>query len=126
MAMLGTVHPPGKHRSIGESPRMGTGASLTGVCLATFLTFAGASSNQFHSYLFERLGFGPLQVGFLVSAGFAAGILSPLAQVRIIRFFGGASMPLLLALGGAALCLGFLPAVRSFPGLLLLFFLFSF
>ncbi|HLP43293.1 MAG TPA: MFS transporter, partial [Fibrobacteria bacterium] len=75
---------------------------------------------------FERLGFSGLEVGLLVSAGFAAGILSPLLQVSVIRLFRGPRLPLLMALAGAALALGTLPLVTAFLPLLLHFFAFSF
>jgi MFS family permease len=104
---------------------MGTG-SLFGVSLTMFLVFMGASSTQFHSYLFEQRGFAGAQAGYLLFAGYAAGILSPLSQVRIIRFFGGARLPLLLALAGTVLALAAIPFTRSFWGLLALFFACSF
>jgi hypothetical protein len=91
-----------------------------------FLAFAGASSTQFHSYLFERRGSTALQVGFLLAAGSLAGIVSPLLQVRVIRLFQGARVPLLLSLAGAALSLAALPFVSGFGALLAIFFLFSF
>jgi MFS family permease len=103
----------------------GTG-SLLGVSLTMFLVFMGASSSQFHSYLFEQRGFAGAQAGYLLFAGYAAGILSPMSQVRIIRCFGGARLPLLLALAGTAFTLAAIPLARNFWSLLALFFACSF
>lgn len=91
-----------------------------------FLVFAGASASQFHSYLFEQRGFAGYQVGFLISAGYAAGLISPLIQVKAIRLFGGAKATLLAFLAGTVVTLACIPLLRGFWPLLSLFFLFSF
>lgn len=128
--------PAAEARAMGDAEAMAAGvvgarpasapASLIGFGLAMFLAFAGASSSQFHSYLFESRGFTGLEVGFLLSAGFAAGILSPLLQVQVIRHFHGPRIPLMLALAGTASTLGAIPFVHGFWPLLGLFFLCSF
>lgn len=100
-------------------------ASLGGVSMAMFLVFAGASSSQFHSYLFERRGHAGLDVGLLLFSGYAAGLLSPLLQVRVIRLFHGPRTPLLLALAGTAATLSAIPFLRGYPALLGVFFLYS-
>ena len=38
---------------------------LVGACLTMFLDFVGLSAAQFHSYLFEKRGFGALEIGLL-------------------------------------------------------------
>ena len=77
--------------------------SLWGVVTVMFLSFTGFSVAQFHGYLFERIGFTPLQIGLLLGLGFAADILSPLFQVVAIRRLRGPRVPLVLVLAGAGL-----------------------
>lgn len=101
-------------------------APLFGVGLTMFLIFAGLSSTQFHSYLFESKGLGGLQVGFLLMAGQGAAILSPFLQVAIIRRFGGPRIPLVIMMAGAAVTLALLPHMRGFHSFLALFPVFSF
>lgn len=91
-----------------------------------FLVFAGASASQFHSYLFEKRGFTGLDVGYLLAAGYGAGILSPLFQVPVIRFFRGPRTPLILALLLTGACLAALPRVHGFWPLFTLAFLGAF
>lgn len=88
-----------------------------------FISFAGLSSQQFYGYLFERLGFSPLQIGLLLGTGFLAGIVAPLAQVSAIRKLGGPRNPLLLMLLGAGLGVALLPHAGSFGASAILFFL---
>jgi MFS family permease len=87
-----------------------------------FLSFAGLSATQFHGYLFEGKGFSPLQIGFLLGAGYAAGLLAPAAQVRAIRLLRGPRLPLALVLAGAGICISLLPWAGGFASVLLLFF----
>lgn len=87
-----------------------------------FLSFAGLSATQFHGYLFEGKGFSPLQIGLLLGAGYAAGLLAPPAQVWAIRRLRGPRLPLILALAGAGLGIALLPWAGSFAGVLFLFF----
>lgn len=115
--------PASAARASGDPSRT---ASLTGVCLAMFLIFAGTSASQFHSYLFEKRGFSGLEVGFLLAAGYGAGILSPLIQVPVIRFFRGPRTPLLLASALTAGCLAVLPRAHGFWPLFALAFLCAF
>ena len=88
-----------------------------------FLGFAGLSAAQFHGYLFEGKGFTPLQIGILLGAGYAAGLLAPAAQVWAIRRLRGPRIPLALALGGAGLGIALLPWAAGFGAVLPLFFL---
>lgn len=88
-----------------------------------FLGFAGLSATQFHGYLFEGKGFSPLQIGILLGAGYAAGLLAPAAQVWAIRRLRGPRLPLALALGGSGLGLALLPWASHFAAILPLFFL---
>lgn len=74
-----------------------------------FLSFVGFSAQQFHSYLFERQGFTPWQIGVLLGAGFAADIFAPFVQVAAIRRLKGPRRPLALALAGAGLGTALLP-----------------
>jgi MFS family permease len=94
-----------------------------GAGFVMFLSFAGLSAAQFHGYLFEGMGFTPLQIGLLLGAGYAAGILAPPAQVRAIRMLRGPRLPLILVLAGAGAGIALLPWAGSFGGVLLLFFL---
>ncbi len=87
-----------------------------------FLSFAGLSAAQFHGYLFEGMGFTPLQIGVLLGAGYAAGIIAPAAQVRAIRWLRGPRLPLVLVLAGAGACIALLPWASGFGGVLPLFF----
>lgn len=91
-----------------------------------FMVFVGFSSGQFHSYLFENRDIPALRIGILIMAGQGAGILSPLFQVAIIRRFQGPRPPLMLMLGGAAVCLAFLPHLHGFWPLLIGFCGFTF
>ncbi len=93
-----------------------------GAGLVMFLGFAGLSSQQFYGYLFERLGFTPLQIGLLLGTGFLAGIAAPLAQITAIRRMGGARNPLLFMLAGAGLGIGLLPHASTFGASAILFF----
>lgn len=88
-----------------------------------FLSFAGLSATQFHSYLFEGKGFTPLQIGALLGAGYAAGLLAPAAQVYAIRRLKGPRLPLVLALAGAGAGIALLPWATSFALVLPVFFL---
>jgi predicted MFS family arabinose efflux permease len=108
-----------------QEARSGHPASLGGVSLTMFLVFVGFSCSQFHGYLFEKRGLDALRIGLLLTAGFSAGVLSPLLQVPIIRYFHGPRRPLLAALAGAALSLALLPLVRGFAPLLVVFAVFS-
>ncbi len=99
---------------------------LFGVGLAMFLIFAGLSSSQFHSYLFESNGLRDLQIGILLMAGQAAAIFSPLVQVPIIRKFGGPRLPLMFMIAGASVTLSLLPYMHHFWSFLILFPAFSF
>jgi MFS family permease len=101
-------------------------SSLPGAALAMFLVFAGASASQFHSYLFEKRGFSGLEVGYLLAAGYGAGVLSPLIQVKVIRLFRGPRLPLMLALLLTAVTLAALPRVHGFRPLFILAFLCAF
>jgi MFS family permease len=101
-------------------------SSLLGVNLVMFLSYAGFSSAQFHSYLFESLGFRDLRIGFLLAAGYGAGILSPLLQVIFIRVFHGPRLPLMAALALGGISLACLPHARGYYGLMALFFAFCF
>jgi PPP family 3-phenylpropionic acid transporter len=87
-----------------------------------FLSFAGLSATQFHGYLFEGKGFSPLQIGLLLGAGYAAGLLAPPAQVWAIRRLRGPRLPLIHALAGAGLGIALLPWAGGFGGVLFLFF----
>jgi MFS family permease len=88
-----------------------------------FLSFAGLSATQFHGYLFEGKGFTPLQIGFLLGAGYAAGLLAPAAQVYAIRRLKGPRLPLVLALAGAGAGIALLPWAATFAFVLPIFFL---
>lgn len=87
-----------------------------------FLSFAGLSATQFHGYLFEGKGFGPLRIGVLLGAGYAAGLVAPAAQVRAIRVLRGPRLPLALTLAGAGAAIALLPWVNGFAPVLALFF----
>ncbi len=87
-----------------------------------FLSFTGLSATQFHGYLFEEKGFTPLQIGVLLGAGYAAGLIAPAAQVRAIRALRGPRLPLALVLAGAGAAIALLPWAGSFAGVLALFF----
>ena len=87
--------------------------SLWGVVTVMFLSFVGFSVAQFHGYLFERIGFSPLQIGLLLGAGFAADILSPLFQVVAIRRLRGPRLPLVIVLAGAGLGTVVMPYVTG-------------
>jgi MFS family permease len=91
-----------------------------------FLVFVGFSASQFHAYLFESRGIGHLQIGFLIMAGQAAGILSPLFQVSIIRRFHGPRLPLMLMTAGSGAALAALPHLRGFWPMLIGFCAFTF
>jgi MFS family permease len=96
--------------------------SILGPSTVLFLSFAGLSAIQFHGYLFERMGFSPLQIGLLLGAGYAAGILAPLAQVSAIRWLRGPRLPLVIAFAGAGAGVALLPHAPGYGTLLLLFF----
>jgi MFS family permease len=87
-----------------------------------FLSFAGLSATQFHGYLFEGKGFSPLQIGFLLGAGYAAGLLAPAAQVNAIRRLRGPRIPLAIVLAGAGTAIALLPWANHFGSVLFLFF----
>lgn len=106
---------PGEAASAADADRRDPdGPSLFGAGLAMFLVFVGISAGQFHTYLFESRGIGHLQIGILIMAGQAAGILSPLFQVAIIRLFHGPRLPLMLMIAGSGLALAALPHLRGF------------
>jgi len=88
-----------------------------------FLGFVGLSAGQFHGYLFERMGFFPLQIGILLFSGYAAGIVAPIVQVRAIRWLRGPRRPLMLILAGAGLGMAFLPHVHGFFAVAMIFFM---
>jgi predicted MFS family arabinose efflux permease len=88
-----------------------------------FLSFVGFSASQFHGYLFQRLGFSPFHIGFLLFTGYGAGIVAPLIQVRSIRWLRGPRLPLLIVLSGAGVGLMVLPHLPHFPVLAVVFFL---
>lgn len=98
-------------------------APVRGTAAVMFLGFAGLSATQFHGYLFESKGFTPLQIGILLGAGYAAGLLAPAAQVWAIRRLRGPRIPLAIALGGAGLGIALLPRAATFGAVLPLFFL---
>jgi MFS family permease len=87
-----------------------------------FLSFAGLSATQFHGYLFEGMGFSPLQIGILLGTGYAAGIFAPAVQVVAIRKLRGPRIPLCLVLAGAGTGMALLPWAGNFATLLFLFF----
>ena len=88
-----------------------------------FLSFVGFSASQFHGYLFQRLGYSPFHIGVLLFAGYGAGLLAPLFQVKAIRWLRGPRFPLIWMLAGAGLGLSLLPHLPAFPVLALVFFL---
>lgn len=87
-----------------------------------FLSFAGLSAAQFHGYLFEGKGFSPLQIGLLLGAGYAAGLVGPPAHVASIRLLRGPRLPLALVLAGGGAAIALLPWAHGFPAVLVLFF----
>ncbi|MEO7427226.1 MAG: MFS transporter [Fibrobacteria bacterium] len=100
--------------------------SLFGVSLTMFLIFTGLSSGQFHSYLFESRGLQALEIGLILMAGQAVGMLSPLFQIAAIRRLHGPRLPLILMLLGTAAALALLPRLAGFWPLFLCFSIFSF
>ncbi len=86
-----------------------------------FFIFLGFSSIQFHSYLFETKGLKAIEVGLVLTLGYAAGILSPAAQVHLIRLMGGARRPLLIMLALSGICLVALPHLDTFWALAAVF-----
>ncbi len=91
-----------------------------------FLIFLGFSSAQFHSYLFETKGLKAIEVGLVLTMGYAAAILSPAAQVHLIRYMGGARRPLLIMLALSGICLVALPHLDTFWALASVFALGTF
>jgi MFS family permease len=108
--------------SAGPRPPIPASSPVWGAGWVMFLSFAGLSATQFHGYLFEGKGFSPLQIGLLLGAGYAAGLLAPPAQVYAIRRLRGPRLPLILALAGVGLGIALLPWAGSFAGVLFLFF----
>jgi MFS family permease len=100
--------------------------SLFGIGLTMFLIFVGFSAGQFHSYLFENRGLTGLQIGLVLMASQAVGLLSPLFQVALIRRFHGPRLPLMLMLAGSGAGLALLPHMSGFWPLLICFCAFSF
>ena len=88
-----------------------------------FLSFVGFAAAQFYGYLFEQLGFSPLEIGFLFGLGFTADILAPILLVVAIRRLRGPRRPLMLALAGAGVGTLLLPYSQGFA---VAAFLFSF
>jgi len=103
------------------NPSASRSGSLWGVSAVMFLSFTGFAAAQFHGYLFEQLGFSPLQIGLLFGLGFAADIVAPLAQVLAIRRLRGPRRPLMLALTGAGIGTILLPYAQGFAVAALVF-----
>lgn len=102
-------------------PSRHASASLWGAGSVMFLSFVGFAAAQFHGYLFEQMGFSPLQIGLLFGLGFTADIFAPILLVLAIRRLRGPRRPLLLVLLGAGLGTLLLPYSRGFAAAALLF-----
>ncbi len=102
------------------------GHSLKALSWSIFFLYVGISSLQYHSYLFERLGFAAVEIGSILTLGYAAGIISPLFQLWILSKHSNPRYPLLGLSVLAALAVFLLPYQKSVIGAGLVYFFYMF